>query len=186
MTEREKMLSGEMYDPMDPELVAGRAKARRLTHELNHIHPDEEIRKTEIVKELIGSAKSKPWIEPPFYCDYGSNIHVGEEFFSNFNCTMLDVAPITIGDQVMLATNVQLLTATHPIEAKARHSGKEYGLPITIGSRVWIGGGVIVLPGVTIGDGAVIGSGSVVTKDIPANVVAVGNPCRVVKQIDQE
>ncbi len=183
MTELEKMLSGQMYDPMDPYLVERRARARLLCHDYNQLRPSATSDIQEILHQLLGSHDGPVTIEPSFHCDYGDHIHVGKNFFANFNCVFLDVAEIRIGDRVMMATAVQLLTATHPIAAAERNSGRELGYPITIGDDVWLGGGVIVLPGVTIGDRAVIGSGSVVTKDIPADCVAVGNPCKVVKKI---
>ncbi len=184
MTEREKMLAGELYDPLDTELVAARTRARNLCWELNAIRADDKERRR-ILQELFGSGGDTAWVQPPFYCDYGSNIHLGHRVFFNFNCVVLDVAEVRVGDFTLLAPNVQLLTATHPWNAELRRH-KEYAKPITIGSDVWIGGGAIIGPGVTIGDRSVIGAGSVVMRDIPACVLAYGNPCRVVRSITEE
>lgn len=173
-----------MYNPMDSELCTARAKARRLCKKLN----DSEDENTELRKELIKDlfeADVTPWIEPPFYCDYGSNIKLEGGAFFNFNCVVLDVAPVTVGDGVMFGPAVQIYTASHPLNAEARCSGKEFGKAITIGERAWIGGGAIICPGVTIGARAVIGAGSVVTRDVPADVFAAGNPCRVIRAIEQ-
>ena len=177
------MLDGEMYNAMDPELVDGRKKAREHLHRFNN-EQDPAVRDS-ILKELIGHHAEKSYIEPPFRCDYGSNIYYGKSFYSNFGCVMLDVCDIKIGENVMFGPNVQVYTATHPICPEERKTG-EYGKPITIGDNVWIGGGAIINPGVTIGEGTTIGSGSVVTKDIPPYVVAVGNPCRVIKQVERK
>jgi maltose O-acetyltransferase len=182
-TEKEKMLAGELYDAQDPELAAGRRRARLLVKGLNESRDDEVDRRRELLRELFGSAGDNLWLEPPFYCDYGSNIHVGDNVFFNFNCVVLDVAPVTIGSGTMFGPAVQIYTATHPIEAHERMKGLESGQPITIGAEVWIGGGAIILPGVTIGDRSVVGAGSVVTRDVPPDVFAAGNPCRVVKEL---
>lgn len=182
MTEKEKMLSGENYDAGDPELVKQRSLAKRLTRELNETDRDSEEYLL-ILKELIGEMGDDAWFEAPFYCDYGSNISVGKKFYANMNVVMLDCAKITIGDNVLIGPSCGLYTALHPIEPEGRLSGLESALPITIGNNVWLGGYVVINPGVTIGDNSVIGSGSVVTKDIPANVVAAGNPCRVIRSI---
>jgi maltose O-acetyltransferase len=182
--EKRKMLAGELYDASDPMLTGERLQARRLTFRYNSTPPDEVHVRAEILRELLGTKPEVIKIEPPFHCDYGYNIRVGERFFANFGCIMLDVAPITIGEDVAFGPNVQLLTATHPVEPKQRLEGPELGAPIQIGDAVWLGGGVIVCPGVSIGAGTTIGAGSVVTKDVPARVVAVGNPCRVLKPID--
>jgi len=184
MTEKEKMTQGLMYDPLDKELIAGRLRARRLTKDISEISMDNERQRRHMFKELLGSTGRRFYIENPFICDYGYNIHWGENSYANFECIILDSAPVHIGKNVMIAPRVQILTATHPLEYKARNSGTEFAKPISIGDNVWIGAGVIVNPGVTIGNNSVIGSGSVVVKDIPANVVAAGNPCRVLKSID--
>lgn len=139
-----------------------------------------------IVKDMLGESGKNTFINPPFYCDYGKHIEVGDNFFANYNCTILDVAKVKIGDNVMLAPNVAIYTAGHPIHHEARNSMYEYGISVTIGNNVWIGGNAVISPGVTIGDNVVIGAGSVVTKDIPSNVVAAGNPCRVLKEITNE
>jgi maltose O-acetyltransferase len=182
MTEKEIMLSGGMYNPNDPELLNDRLKARRLLYDFNHSHPDEVEKRHQLLANLFHSAE-KCYIEPAFQCDYGYNISFGENFYANFNCVILDVCRVTFGINAFLAPNVQIYTATHPTNAQERISGREFGKPITIGDNVWIGGSSVILPGVNIGHNAVIGSGSVVTKNIPDNVVAVGNPCRVVKQL---
>lgn len=183
MTEKEKMLKGDAYIASDPELVKDRQKARILTRLYNQTIETDDYTKNEILRKLLGSTGENVYIEPSFKCDYGYNIHLGENFYANFDCIMLDVCEIKIGKNAMLAPNVQIYTAYHPIDPKLRISGIEYGSPVTIGDNVWIGGGAIINPGVTIGDNVVIGSGSVVTKDIQSNCVAVGNPCKVIKNI---
>lgn len=183
MTEKEKMLKGDAYIASDPELVKDRQKARILTRLYNQTIETDDYTKNEILRKLLGSTGENVYIEPSFKCDYGYNIHLGENFYANFDCIMLDVCEINIGKNAMLAPNVQIYTAYHPIDPKLRISGIEYGSPVTIGDNVWIGGGAIINPGVTIGDNVVIGSGSVVTKDIQSNCVAVGNPCKVIKNI---
>jgi len=185
-TEKEKMLAGELYDPLDPELTAARLKARLLIKSLNDSREDETEQRAALLKELLPNAGPGLWLQPPFYCDYGSNIFLGEKVFFNFNCVVLDVCRVTIGDRTLIAPNVQLYTATHPMDHKVRASGLELGKPITIGSDVWIGGSVVICPGVTIGDRAIIGAGSVVTKDIPADTIAAGNPCRVIRANREE
>lgn len=182
-TELEKMVAGEMYNAADEQLSNMRLTARQMMHEYNHSEPGAKELRQELVKGLFGSTTENYYIEPPFTCDYGSNIYWGDNTYANFNLLILDVAPVTIGKNVMFAPNVTIVTATHPIIASERNSGLEYAKPITIGDNVWVGAQVVINPGVTIGDNAVIGSGSVVTKDIPANVVAVGNPCRVLRPI---
>lgn len=181
-SEKEKMLSGVYYDAMDPELVEGRDRARKLTYQYNQARPEEKEKKQQIMREMI-RPKGSFNIEAPFLCDYGENIQVGENFYANFGCILLDTGKIIIGDNVLLAPNVQIYTAAHPVNPVERVEGKEYALPIVIENNVWIGGGAIICPGVTIGENSCIGAGSVVTKDIPANVVAVGNPCKVIKTI---
>ena len=184
-TEKEKMLRGEMYEALDPELSADRHRARLLFQAFNACSEDDKPRREEILKELMGSAGSDLWIEPPFYCDYGQNIHLGDSVFFNFNCIVLDVCPVHVGSHTMFGPNVQIYTATHPLDWKERSSGKEYAKPIQIGAYVWVGGGAIICPGVTIGDRSVIGAGSVVTKDIPSDVFAAGNPCRVIRSLEE-
>lgn len=179
MTEKEKMLAGELYDCFDPELCALRAEAHRLMEQFNTAPPE---KREEHFKKLV-HAEGTCKVEPPFRCDYGSNIYIGNHFYANFNCTILDDAKVTIGSDVLFGPNVQLLTPCHPIDPELRAQDVEFELPITIGNRVWLGGGVTVCPGVTIGDNCVIGAGSVVVKDIPANSVAAGNPARVIRSV---
>jgi len=183
MTEQERMLANEKYFSADPDLKAMRMRARKLVKKYNDSEPDEPEQRTAMLSELLGKMGTNCEIEPPFRCDYGTFIELGDTVFINFGCVILDCNYVRIGNNVMFAPNVQLLCAYHPLDADERNSGYEYGAPIIIGNNVWLGGGVIVNPGVTIGDNAVIGSGSVVTKDIPPNVVAYGNPCRVTKQL---
>jgi maltose O-acetyltransferase len=180
-SEKEKMLAGELYSPLDPQLVAERQHARRLLKALNQSNEGQE--RERIIKELIPLSGQNIWIEPPFYCDYGGNITLGDKVYFNFNCVVLDVAPVVIGSNVFFGPAVQIYTATHPLNAAERRTGLELGRPIQIGDDVWIGGGAIICPGVTVGMRSVIGAGSVVTKNIPEGVVAVGNPCRVIREI---
>ncbi|MCL2109169.1 MAG: sugar O-acetyltransferase [Oscillospiraceae bacterium] len=186
MTEKQKMLAGELYlayTESDLTLTNERRNARRLTRLFNATTEEEFHRRTEILHELFGAIGDECYIEPSFKCDYGYNIKVGNNFYANYDCVILDVCEVNIGDNVFLAPGVHIYTAAHPLEAEIRNSLLEYGKPVTIGNSVWLGGKVIVLPGVTIGDGSVIGAGSVVTKDVPCGVVAAGNPCRVIKKI---
>ncbi len=187
MTEKEKMLAGMLYHSMaDKVLLEERQNCKLLCREYNNASPvDEELRRS-IMSRILGKTKNNFWIEQPFVCDYGYNIEVGENFYANYNLVILDCAKVTIGDNVLIAPNVGIYTAGHPIVAEQRNKEFEYAYPITIGNNVWIGGGVQILPGVTIGDNTVIGSGSVVTKDIPSNVVACGNPCRVMRSITED
>ena len=181
--EKEKMLSGKLYKSFGDVLFNERQKAKGLVFELNNLHPNDIEARNNIVKDLFGKVGIRFHIEPPFRCDYGYNIEIGENFYSNYNLTILDCASVTIGDNVMIAPNVSIFTAGHPIHFEPRNEEFEYAYPIEIKNNVWIGGNVVINPGVTIGENSVIGSGSVVTKDIPANVVAVGNPCKVIKKI---
>lgn len=183
-TEKEKMLQGELYMSSEPELVAGRENARRLVRLYNQTTETEYDKRTELIKELFGSTGSAFIVEPDFRCDYGYNIHVGENFYANFNCTILDVCEVTIGDNCFIAPNVQIYTATHPINPIVRNTGAEYGKPIKIGHNVWIGGNAIINPGVTIGDNVVVASGAIVTKNVPDNVIVGGNPAKVIRTID--
>ncbi|MGE5707325.1 MAG: sugar O-acetyltransferase [Bacteroidota bacterium] len=182
-SEKEKMLAGELYSPLDPELKAERKRARRLTRLFNETTEEEESKRAEILGALFGRMGAGCEIEPPFRCDYGGNISLGEGVFMNFGCIILDVCPVVLGNHVLVGPGVQFLAATHPLSPSVRSSGLESGAPITVGDRVWIGGGAILLPGVTIGEGSVIGAGSVVTRSIPPGVVAAGNPCRVIKEL---
>jgi len=184
MSEREKMLAGELYDPMDPALVAGRERARDLCQALNATREGEQEERRRILRELFGAGGDTVWMQPPFHCDYGANIHLGERVFFNFNCVVLDVCPVRIGDFTLFGPGVQILTPLHPMNAELRRR-EEYGAPIEIGSDVWVGAGALILPGVRIGDRAVIGAGSVVTHDVPAGVFAAGNPCRVIREITE-
>jgi maltose O-acetyltransferase len=173
------MVRGELYDAGDPELVAARIRARRLTRRLDGLDPEDDGTRARVLGDLLGGIGAGSWVETPFHCDYGTQVHIGARVFVNMGCIFLDAAPITIGDEAQLGPAVQLLTSDHPRDAAERVSGPELALPISIGARAWLGGGVIVLPGVTIGQDAVIGAGSVVTRDVPAGVTAAGNPCRV-------
>ncbi len=177
------MLAGDLYIADDPELVAGSLRARRLLDRFNRTVADAADERRRILQELLGEVGPGSEIRPPFYCDYGYHVSVGARTFVNFGMTALDVAPITIGDDVQIGPNVQLLTPTHPVEPEPRRQKWEAAQPITIGDNVWLGGGVVVLPGVTIGQNTVVGAGSVVTRDLPADVVAVGNPARVVRAL---
>jgi maltose O-acetyltransferase len=183
-SERQKMLAGELYDPLDPELVAARERARDLCRALNATREGEQEERRRIVRELLGGGGDSVWMQPPFYCDYGSHIELGERVFFNFNCVVLDVCPVRIGSFTLFGPGVQILTPLHPFNAELRRR-QEFGKPIAIGSDVWVGGGAIILPGVRIGSRAVIGAGSVVTRDIPDDVFAAGNPCRVIRQITE-
>lgn len=183
-TEKEKMISGELYFANDPELVADRMFARSQSQIINQAE-SAELR-SQLLKETFGRTGKKIYMEPVINFDYGYNIFVGENFYANFNCTFLDVSTIEIGDNCMFAPNVQLYTATHPLHPVKRNSGLEYAKPIKIGNNVWLGGGVIVTPGVTLGDNVVVGAGSVVTKSFPDNVVIAGNPARIIKTVEEE
>lgn len=185
MTEKEKMLAGELYDPSDPTLTEDREKAKRICQEYNQLMPEAGARKEALLEELF-QTKTRCTIEPTFFCDYGYNISFGKNFYMNHNCIILDVNTVTFGDNVMIGPNVQIYTATHPVIAHKRNAGRELGYPITIGDNVWIGGSAIIMPRVNIGDNVVIGAGSVVTKDFPDNVVIGGNPAEIIKTIDKE
>jgi maltose O-acetyltransferase len=182
-SQRERMLAGDLYIADDPELAADSQRASRLTEDFNASRAADPGERRRILEELLGGLGEGAEIRPPLYCDYGYHIRVGVRTFVNFGLTALDVAPITIGDDVQIGPHVQLLTPTHPVEAEPRRAKWEAAEPITIRDNVWLGGGVIVLPGVTIGENTVVGAGAVVTKDLPADVVAVGNPARVVRHL---
>jgi maltose O-acetyltransferase len=182
-TEKEKMLAGELYNALDEQLSKERLKARLLIKALNDSREDEIEERNRILQELIPDAGEGLWLQPPFYCDYGYNIKVGSKVFFNFNCVVLDVTQVTIGDRTLFGPNVQIYTATHPLNHQERASGLEFAKPIMIGDDVWVGGSVVICSGVTIGDRSVIGAGSVVTRDIPADVFAAGNPCRVIRHL---
>jgi len=181
-TEREKMLAGELYDPLDSELVRARNRARDLCHDLNATREAQLAERRHILRELLGAGGEDVWVQPPFYCDYGSNIRLGKNCFFNFNCVVLDVCPVRVGDHTLFGPAVQVYTATHPFDAELRRT-REFGKPVEIWSDVWVGGGAIICPGVTIGSRFVIGAGSVVTRDLPEGVFAAGNPCRVVREL---
>jgi maltose O-acetyltransferase len=181
-TEREKMIAGDLYDPLDPALCAARDRARDLCQLLNATREADRDARRAILCDLIGKGGDTVWMQPPFFCDYGSNIELGERVFFNFNCVVLDVCPVTIGDYSMFGPAVQIYTPMHPMDPILRRT-QEYGKPVEIGSDVWVGGGAMILPGVRIGSRSVIGAGSVVTRDIPESVFAAGNPCRVIRSV---
>lgn len=186
MNQRERMEKGLPYKAWLDGLEEERAACKKALYQFNMLPPDEHGRGVLLLKMLLGKTGESIHINAPFHCDYGWNIEVGENFYANYNLTILDVGKVTIGDNVLLAPNVSLYTAGHPIHPDSRNSGYEYGIPITIGDNVWIGGNVVVLPGVTIGSNSVIGAGSVVSRDVPEWVVAAGNPCRVIRAITEE
>ncbi len=183
LSEKQKMLAGELYSPADPELQIEHLRAQQLTFRFNQTPPHEIEQRRELLQELFGAMGQDVLIEPPFHCDFGSNIYIEDGVFINYNCVFLDCADIALGRGTMLGPAVQIYAATHPTDAATRAAGLELAGPVIIGSNVWIGGGAIILAGVTIGDNSVIGAGSVVTRDVPANVVAAGNPCRVLRQL---
>ena len=180
MSERDKMLRGELYDASDPALATARHRARRLTRKLAELDPADGEAREELLRDLLGEFGAGSWIEPPFHCDYGAQIRVGARVFVNMSCVFLDAAPITLGDDVQLGPGVQLLTSDHPRDAAQRATALESARAISIGPRAWLGGGTIVLPGVDIGRDAIVGAGSVVTRSVPPGATAVGNPCRMV------
>ena len=182
-TEKQKMLSGELYLASDPELAAESKRARRLTRLYNCTTEEEAEKRLQILQELFGAVGTNTKIEPPFHCDYGSNIYTGEDLYMNYGCVILDCNQVHLGEKVLCGSYVQIYTAYHPTDPKTRLSGRELAAPVHIGNNVWIGGGAIICPGVTIGNDTTIGAGSVVVKDIPSKVVAVGNPCRVIKYL---
>lgn len=184
MNEKQKMLKGEVYNAYDEGLILLRNKARHLTKAYNNTDPEATGERQNLLKKLFGKIGGNFEIEPPFHCDYGTNIEIGESFYANFNFLVLDDGLVKIGNDVLFAPNVSIFTATHLIDPKLRPKNADYTKAVTIGNNVWVGGGAIINPGVSIGDNSVIGSGSVVTKNIPANVVAVGNPCKIIKHID--
>ena len=182
-TEREKMLDGELYLATDEELTQMHFQARRLLHEFNFSAPDRVKQRQNIISSLFGKIGDNFTVKPPFYCDFGCHIFAGDNLYINYDCTILDGNTVHLGNNVLLAPKVQIYTASHPIDPETRLSSLELTVPVTIGNNVWLGGGVIVCPGITIGNNVTIGAGSVVTKDIPHDVVAAGNPCRIIKQL---
>ena len=183
MNQWERMVSGQLYDVGDEDLRKARQRAKVLCRQYNDAPPEDDAARADILRRLLGSVGKDCWIEPTLRCDYGTNISVGDNFYANYDCVFLDVAPITIGNNVMVGPRVCFYAAGHPIAASVRNTGLEFGAPITIEDNVWIGGGVSVCPGVTIGAGSIIAAGSVVTRDVPPGVVAGGNPCRVLRPI---
>lgn len=184
MTEKEKMLSGKVYSAVDDQLLKELNEVKELIHEYNSMKPSQTLRRFQLLKSLLGHvADDEIIVNQPFYCDYGKQIRVGKRFFANFNLTILDEAHVTIGDDCFIGPNVSIYTACHSTDPVERNTRKEWAEPVTIGDNVWIGGSVTILPGVTIGSNVTIGAGSVVTRDIPDNVVAVGNPCKVIKKV---
>ena len=184
MTEKEKMLAGEVYCAIDPQLLKELAEAKEVIHDYNLLRPSENEKKLELLKGLLGHiGDDKIIINQPFRCDYGKQISIGKRFFANFNFTILDEAPVTIGDDCFVGPNVSIYTACHSTDPLERNTRQEWAKPVTIGNNVWIGGSVTILPGVSIGDNVSIGAGSVVVNDIPSNTIAVGNPCKVIKQL---
>ncbi len=184
MTEKEKMLAGEVYCAIDPQLLKELAEVREVIHDYNLLRPSENEKKLELLKGLLGHiGDDKIIINQPFRCDYGKQISIGKRFFANFNFTILDEAPVTIGDDCFVGPNVSIYTACHSTDPVERNTRQEWAKPVTIGNNVWIGGSVTILPGVSIGDNVSIGAGSVVVNDIPSNTIAVGNPCKVIKHL---
>lgn len=186
MNQKERMLKALPYIADMDGLDSERLKCKKKLYEFNNLHPDDLGRMNELLSDILGAGGDTAYIEAPFRCDYGSNIRVGKNFFANYNLTILDPGEVVIGDNVMIAPNVSIYTAGHPLHPDSRNSGYEYGIPITIGNNVWIGGSATILPGVTIGDNAVIAGGAVVVKDVPAWSVVAGNPARVIRQITEE
>lgn len=186
MNQKERMLAELPYKAWLDGLSEERRENKLKIYDYNLVRPDDKKKMKEMIKNILGKTGEEVCIEPPFRCDYGKNIEVGNNFFANYNCVILDVAKVKIGENVMFAPNVSIYTAGHPIHPESRNSGYEYGIPVTIGDNVWVGGNVVITPGVNIGNNVVIGAGSVVTKDIPDNVIAVGSPCRVIREITEE
>jgi maltose O-acetyltransferase len=187
MTEKEKAQAGLLYNNnYDPQLIKERMTCKKICRKYNQLEPDALSEKEDVLKELFAKAGKNCYIEQPFYCDYGYNIEIGDYFYANHNLVILDDAKVTIGNYVFIAPDCGIYTAGHPIDTEQRNEGLEYAYPITIGNNVWIGGGVKIMPGITIGDNTVIGAGSIITKNIPSNVIAVGNPCRVLRKITDQ
>lgn len=185
-SEKEKMLAGELYQASDPELVNERLYAREVVQAFNSSSPANPDNRLALLNKLFGKTGKNPWIEPPFFCDYGYNISLGEDCFFNFNCVVLDVCKVKLGDRVLIGPAVQLYTGTHPLDAVTRGALWEYGKPIEMGSDVWIGGGAIICPGVTLGDRVVVAAGAVVTKSFPSDVVIGGNPAKIIRYLSSK
>jgi maltose O-acetyltransferase len=185
-TEKQKMLAGNLYLASDSELVADSQRCARLLRLYSNTGAHERERRSQILRSLFGNVGENPVITPPFHCDYGIHISIGDNFYMNFGCVILDCNKVQIGSNVLCGPYVQIYAATHPIDPAVRLTGRELAVPVAIGNNVWIGGGAIICPGVTIGDNTTIGAGSVVVKDIPTNVLAVGNPCRVIRELGNE
>ncbi|MFQ9922252.1 MAG: sugar O-acetyltransferase [Beduini sp.] len=183
---KERLLAGKLYRSEGEEIGQMKQHGRRLSYLFNQTTPDENEKREQLIRELFGSAGTGLYVKPPFYCSHGSNISVGDDCFINFDCIFLDLNRITLGNNVMIGPRVSIYTASHPIDKEVRKSGLEYALPVVIGDDVWIGGSVVINPGVEIGKGTIIGSGSVVTKNIPANVIAAGNPCRIIRALSAQ
>ena len=181
-SEWEKMVAGELYNPLDVKIAIARQRARDLCQDLNATREEQQDQRRRILLELLGSGGEDVWIQPPFYCDYGTNLRLGKKCYFNFNCVVLDVCRVTVGDYTLFGPAVQIYTATHPVDAELRRT-QEFAKPIEIGSDVWVGGAAIICPGVKIGSKTIVGAGSVVTRDIPAGVFAAGNPCRVIREL---
>lgn len=186
MNEKEKMISGHMYDATDKSLFNDRMRCKTLCQKYNNFTYDKTEEKKKLLKQLLGKTKENYWIEPNFWCDYGYNIEIGENFYANHNLVILDCAKVTFGDNVFIGPNCSFYTPNHPLDAETRNSLFEYAFPIKIGNNVWFGGNVTVLPNITIGDNTVVGAGSVVTKDLPENVIAAGNPCKIIRKITEQ
>ena len=182
-SEIEKMLAGELYQASDPELAKERLQARELLQQFNSSCPAEPENRVALLRKLVNKAGKNPWIEVPFYCDYGYNIQMGDDCFFNFNCVVLDVCSVTLGVRVLVGPAVQIYTGTHPLDAQTRGELWEYGKPISIGSDVWIGGGAIICPGVNLGDRVVVAAGAVVTKSFPSDVLIGGNPAKIIRYL---
>ncbi|XXF75115.1 sugar O-acetyltransferase [Myxococcaceae bacterium GXIMD 01537] len=182
-TEKEKMLAGELYLGWDPELLAERNRARKLLRAYNATTEEEPERRRELLTQLLGKVGTGVWLEPPFYCDYGTYLELGDRVYMNFNCVILDCNRVTVGNDTLFGPGVHIYAATHPLDADERIKGPELTKPVAVGAKVWVGGGAIICPGVTIGEGTTIGAGSVVTRDIPPYVFAGGNPCRVIRAL---
>lgn len=186
MNQKERMMAGLPYKAWLDGLSEERMENKLKIYDYNLLRPNEREKMDELIKDILGKTGDNVFIEQPFHCDYGKNIEIGNNFFANYNCTILDVGKVVIGENVQFAPNVSIYTAGHPIHPQSRNSGYEYGLGVTIGDNVWVGGSVVINPDIKIGNNVVIGSGSVVTKDIPDNVVAVGNPCKVIRKITDD